>query len=110
MLQLCALFQGLQRAVPALPAGWKWFNSADALAQALKVYALPQFAGDATPIVAIDPVTGLAVTVTAEQFVYDQLGTVPGGTWPSFGWLALIMAGSVVLSVVLHVAVRGESR
>lgn len=40
----------------------------------------------------------------------EQLGAFPDGAWEAFGWLALIMAGSLVLSILLHVKVRGESR
>lgn len=110
MLQLSVLFQGLARAVPALPEGWKWFNSANGLAQALKMYTLEQFRGDTTVITAINPATGAPGLITTERFVSEQLGASPDAAWWSFGALLLIMAGSLVLSVVLHIVVRGESR
>ena len=63
-----------------------------------------------TRVAASYPRSVRLISLAAQQFVSDQLGSDAGGVWSSFGYLVLIMAGSVVLSVLLHTAIRRESR
>lgn len=83
--------------------------SADGLSHALRLFFLPQWDGDLSPV-AIVGSNGDVTTITHQQFATNQLGVGPDYTWPSLGWLLLIFSGAAGLMILFHVKINHTKR
>jgi ABC-type multidrug transport system ATPase subunit len=98
-IQISILFAGVNLSREQLPSGWRWLYDANGFAHALRLFFLPQYAGDLTPILLPgDPSQPLFIT--RSDFSLLRMGVGSDQTWAELGYLLAILGGALVLMVM----------
>ena len=108
-IQISILFAGVNLSRSQLPEGWRWLYDADGFAHALRLFFLPQYAGDASPLK--DSSKGGALFPGGKQaFMEERLGQTADMRWAELGYLAAIVGGAMVLLILFYARCNHQRR
>jgi ABC-type polysaccharide/polyol phosphate export permease len=98
VVSLFFLFAGLFNPGPSIPAGYKWFYTANPIRYGLEALAAPQFAGSTTDITGL--VNGVPQVVNVYTYLLEVYGLDAGQRFVDVGVLFVFMAASCALATV----------
>lgn len=109
-IQISILFAGVNLSRSQLPEGWRWLYDADGFAHALRLFFLPQYAGDASPLA--DLSNGGAPFPGGKQAYVESslLGTTADMRWAELGYLAAIVGGAMALLILFYARCNHQRR
>jgi len=108
-IQISILFAGVNLSRSQLPEGWRWLYDADGFAHALRLFFLPQYAGDASAL--SDLAQGGALYPGGKQaFVEARMGQTADMRWAELGYLAAIVGAAMVLTALFYARCNHQRR
>jgi ABC-type multidrug transport system permease subunit len=112
-IQISILFAGVNLSRSQLPEGWRWLYDADGFAHALRLFFLPQYAGDSSSIA--DLSQGGKPFKEGEKegkqaFTESRLGTTADSLWAELGYLAAIVGAAMVLMTLFYARCNHQRR
>ena len=108
-IQISILFAGVNLQRSQLPEGWRWLYDADGFAHALRLFFLPQYAGDASPLQDLSK-GGVLYPGGKQAFVESLRGTTADMQWAELGYLAAIVGGAMVLLTLFYARCNHQRR
>ena len=92
-----------------IPAGWRFLYDADGFAHSLRLYFLPQYAGDASTLLDLSR-GGLPYPGGKQAFMEARMGQTADKRWDEFGYLSAIVLAAMVLMVVFYSKINHQRR
>ncbi len=97
-IQISILFAGVNLSRSQLPEGWRWMYDADGFAHSLRLFFLPQYKGDTSPL--YDFPTRAFFPGGKEAYMISVLGTTPDKVWDELGYFLAIGFSAFFLAMV----------
>jgi len=107
-IQISILFAGVNLSREQLPAGWRWLYDADGFAHALRLFFLPQYDGDRTPL--FDLNTQAFYPGGKLAYMESRLGTTPGERWNELGYLLAIIGSATFLTILFGATINWQKK
>lgn len=123
--QITLLFAGVNLPKRDLPEAWKFLYEADGMAEALRLFMLPQYptcttpgcptvavgaaqlAGYSGPVLASN---GAGYVVYKNDWAASRLDMTYDNRWNSLGYLVALQAGALVLIIFVYTRINHQSR
>jgi hypothetical protein len=107
-IQISILFAGVNLARQQIPAGWRFLYDADGFAHALRLFFLPQYAGDRSALT--DLSNGLPYPGGKQAYMEARLDQTADNVWKELGYLAAIVLAAMVLMTLFYAKINHQKR